>query len=1093
MKKLTCLGLILALFGYSATAAEKKKEEEKEKAPAPYDISLSGLEFRSIGPALTSGRIADFAVNPDNPSEYYVAVASGGVWKTINRGVTFDPIFDGEGSYSIGCVTMDPSNHNVIWVGTGENNNQRSVAYGDGVYKSVDGGKNWENVGLKNSEHVGMIAVDPRDSAIVYVAAYGPLWSAGGDRGLYKTSDGGKNWEAILTVSEHTGISEIHLDPRDADTMYAVAHQRRRHVFTLIDGGPESAIHKSTDGGKTWRKSARGLPEGHVGRIGLDISPANPDILYAIVEATGEKGGFYRSMDRGETWDRTSDYTSRGNYYQEIIADPVDPNRVYSMDTYGQVSEDGGKTWSNAGEKNKHVDDHALWIDPKNPDYLLNGNDGGVYESWDRGATWRFMVNLPVTQFYRVGIDNSEPFYFVYGGTQDNYTLGGPSRTTSPNGIANEDWFVTLGGDGFQPRVDPENPNIVYAQWQHGNLTRFDRQSGEELDIKPRAGKGEDAIIWNWDSPFIISPHSPTRLYFAGDRVFRSDDRGNSWRAVSDDLTRQLDRNALDVMGQTWPMDAVAKHSSTSVWGNIVALDESPVAENLLWAGTDDGLVHVSESGGENWTKLDRFPGIPAMTYVNDLLASRHARNTVYAAFNNHKRGDFKPYVMKSTDLGKSWTSISSTLPARGSVYSIVEDHEKPGLLFVGTEFGVFFTVDGGEYWKKLGSGLPTIAVRDIEIHRGENDLVLATFGRGFYILDDYSPLRELTPEFGNRDAHIFGVSDALMFNQYSRIGGDDKSFQGEAFYGARNPDMGAKIAFFFKEKVKTKKEIREEADKNKFEKKEKITYPSLEELRAEEVELPPLLLLTITDEGGSHVRTLRTDASDGIQRINWDLKFPNTTTADESRAGYKDDAESGISVVPGTYNVTLSKNINGEITQLAGPLSFDVHALNNQTLPGDRNALLAFQRKLSELAKARNAARGSVDEIEGKINHYRAALKALDQPHTALDADVRGLELALNDIKRKLFGDDTLDRLDRNQPPSISTRVNQAVFAGFGSTSDPTETQREVYTILAEEFDPVIAQLNGLMMTEVPSIERRLDEMGAPWTPGRPVEWRKD
>jgi photosystem II stability/assembly factor-like uncharacterized protein len=672
-----------------AALFSRDNEKGKTQDDLLADVTLSAFKLREIGPAVTSGRISDFAVNPCNPSEYYVATSSGGVWKTTNAGTTFSPVFDSQGSYSIGCVTMDPNNHHIVWVGTGENNNQRAVAYGDGVYKTVDGGMTWKNMGLKTSEHIGMITIDPRDSDVVYVAAYGPLWSSGGERGLYKTTDGGKTWEAVLTISENTGVSEVHLDLRNPDVIYAAAHQRRRHVFTLIDGGPESAVYKSEDGGKSWEKIVRGLPGGDLGRIGLAVSPANPDYIYAIVEAQDGRGGFYLSTDRGASWKRRSSYTSRGNYYQEIFCDPQDLDRVYSMDVYLQVTDDGGETWSALGERHKHVDNHAIWIDPHNTDYYLVGCDGGIYESFDRGKTWKYFPNLPVTQFYKVAVDNAEPFYFVYGGTQDNYSLGGPSRTVSSHGIVNADWFVTQGGDGFESQVDWKDPNIVYAQSQHGNLFRYDKKSGERMGIKPRERKGEKEYRWNWDAPLLVSPHSNTRLYFAANKVFRSDDRGNTWKVISDDLTRQIDRNKLEVMGRIWPMDAVAKNASTSQYGNIVALDESPVQEGLLYVGTDDGLIQVTEDGGANWRKIDKFPGVPEKTYVNDIVASQHEKDTVYAAFNNHKNGDFKPYILKSTDAGRSWISLASDLPERGSVYSLAEDHVKKDLLFAGTEFGL--------------------------------------------------------------------------------------------------------------------------------------------------------------------------------------------------------------------------------------------------------------------------------------------------------------------------------------------------------------------------------------------------------------------
>ncbi|HVR98859.1 MAG TPA: glycosyl hydrolase, partial [Thermoanaerobaculia bacterium] len=533
--KRTLLAIALLPFLLVGPAAAQKgdgkkadgKDKKSDKKELWSDSTFGGLKLREIGPAITSGRIVDVAVDPRDKNTWYVASAAGGVWKTTTAGVSFEPIFDDEGSYSIGCVTVDPNDSLVVWVGSGENNSQRSVGYGDGVYKSVDGGASWTNVGLKNSEHIGKILVDPRDSRTVYVAAQGPLWNPGGDRGLYKTTDGGKTWKAVLTISENTGVSDIAFDPRDPDVIYATAYQRRRHVWTLIDGGPESAIYKSRDAGATWEKLTNGLPKEDMGRIGIAVSPVNPEVIYAIIESVRGSGGFYRSRDGGGNWEKMSSYVSGSpQYYQEIIPDPEDVDRVYSMDVYVQVTENGGKDFENLGERYKHVDNHSLWIDPDNVRHLLVGCDGGLYESFDRGETWRFMPNLPVTQFYRVSVDNAVPFYNVYGGTQDNFSLGGPSRTPTRQGITNSDWFVTHGGDGFESQVDPEDPNTVYAQSQHGGLVRFDRRTGEEIDIQPQTGKGEPPLRFNWDSPLIVSPHSHTRLYMAANRVFRSDDRG---------------------------------------------------------------------------------------------------------------------------------------------------------------------------------------------------------------------------------------------------------------------------------------------------------------------------------------------------------------------------------------------------------------------------------------------------------------------------------------------------------------------------------------------------------------------------------------
>ncbi|MDB4059283.1 glycosyl hydrolase, partial [bacterium] len=706
-----------------------QKDKNKAQDNLLDKISLSGLSWRSIGPSLTSGRISDLAINPDKPFEYYVAVSSGGVWKTSNWGLDYTPVFDNESSYSIGCVTIDPNNTNIIWIGTGENNNQRSVAYGDGIYKSFDGGKSWKNMGLKNSEHIGNILVHPENSNVVFVSAYGPLWSKGGDRGIYKTEDGGNTWNKILYIDEHTGFNEIHMDPRNPDVLYAASHQRRRHVYTYVGGGPGSGLHKSTDGGVTWKEINKGLPVVEIGRIGMDISDANPEIIYAIVEAAERKGGFYKSTDRGENWVKQSSKVTSGNYYQEIFADPVDQDVVYTMDTWMAVTHDGGKTFKNVGEDFKHVDNHAMWINPNNNSHWLVGCDGGIYETFDNAKNWDFKENLPVTQFYKVAVDNAEPFYNIYGGTQDNFSMGGPSRVKTAHGITNQDWFITHGGDGFESQVDPDNPNIVYAQSQYGWLVRYDKLSGEEVGIKPIARKGELDYKWNWDAPLAVSKHKSGRLYFAANKVFRSDDYGNSWEVISDDLSRKIKRNELKVYGRVLSMDAVAKNGSTSPYGTIVSLSESPIDSDFIAVGTDDGLIQITKNGGQNWAKIDNIKGAPSLSYVNSIYLSKHDINVMYVAFNHHKYGDFKPYIFKSSDQGKSWESISNNLPERGSVYSIEEDHINKDLIFCGTEFGVFFSPNSGERWKELGNGLPTIAVRDIAIQERENDLVLGTFG----------------------------------------------------------------------------------------------------------------------------------------------------------------------------------------------------------------------------------------------------------------------------------------------------------------------------------------------------------------------------
>lgn len=872
MRFLLPLCIILFFSGLDSFAQRKKQSSPAAKHYLE-DVSLSGMKFRNIGPAITSGRISDFAINPNNPSQYYVATSAGGVWKTNNAGNTYEPLFDSQGSYSIGVVTMDPSNSSTIWVGTGENNNQRSVGFGDGVYKSSDAGASWQKMGLENSEHIGKIIVHPYNSDVVYVAAIGPLWSAGGDRGVYKTADGGETWENVLSIDEHTGINDLEIDPRNPEVLYASAFQRRRHVFTYISGGPRSAIYKSTDGGATWEKSQKGLPDVDLGRIDIEISPADPEIIYAIVEAAQGKGGFFKSTDRGASWKKQSGHTTSGNYYVEIFADPVDPDKVYSMDTWMHVTENGGKSFRVLGEDYKHVDNHVMWINPSNTDHLLVGCDGGIYETWDMGAHWDFKENLPVTQFYKVAVDNDAPFYNVYGGTQDNFSLGGPSRTTSQNGISNDQWFITHGGDGFESQVDPENPDIVYAQSQYGVLVRYDRKSGEEKGIQPKERKGENSYRWNWDAPLAVSAHKSGRIYFAANKVFRSDDRGNSWEVISEDLSRQINRNELEVMGRVWSVDAVAKNGGVSPYGAVVAFSESPLDENLLVVGTDDGLIQITEDGGESWRSVGSFAGVPTRTYVNAVLTSNYDANVIYAVFNNHKNGDFKPYAFVSKDKGASWVSITSNLPEKGSTYTIAEDHVDADLLFAGTEYGVFFSNNMGASWKQLKAGMPTIAIRDLAIQQRENDLVMASFGRGFFVLDDYSALRELSDDNVAAAGKLYPVRDALLFEKSTPYGLPAQAFQGDNFYMGDNLGSAAIFTFSIGEDLKKARDQRLEEEKERRESGGNNNYPSYDELKAEQMEADPYLLFTIVNSQGEVVRKLTTKPSKGINRINWDLR----------------------------------------------------------------------------------------------------------------------------------------------------------------------------------------------------------------------------
>lgn len=1088
-------GLLALMMIMPAVQAQRKKNNDKDADDPLAGVSLSTFKFRGVGPAITSGRLSDLAVNPDDHSEFYVAASAGGVWKTTNGGVTFEPIFDDQGSFSIGCLAMDPGNHSVIWVGTGENNNQRSVSYGDGLYKSIDGGRSWKMVGLEESEHIGMIAIDPRNTDVVYVAAYGPVWSAGGDRGIYKTTDGGESWERILHVSEHTGFNEVHMDPRNPDVLYATAHQRRRRQWTYLGGGPESGIYKSTDAGKTWKEINKGLPSVDMGRIGMAISPANPEIIYAVVEAQNRQGGFYRSTNRGASWEKRSSTSTSGNYYQELVADPVDENRVYIMNTYTLLTTDGGKTFTTRGERSKHIDNHCLWINPDNPSHMMEGSDGGLYESFDYGDTWRFFTNLPVTQFYKVSVDNEFPFYNIMGGTQDNYSLVGPSQTLSDHGIVSSDWIVTVTGDGFESVPDPEDPNIVYAQSQYGNLVRFDKKSGESVSIVPQPEKGEKAYNFNWDSPLLVSPHDHKTLYFAANKLFKSTDRGNSWQVISDDLDRNIDRNLWPVMDQLWPMDAVAKNASTSRYGAIVSLDESRVKEGLIYAGTDDGQISVTEDGGDNWFKINSFPGVPEYTYVYDLIASKHDENVVFAAFNNHKSGDFTPYVYKSEDKGRTWASISGDLP-EGAVYALEQDHVKKDILFAGTEYGAFVSLDGGNNWKQLKAGIPTINIRDMAIQERENDLVLASFGRGFYVLDNYAPMREITAKVIDSPGYLFEVKDPLLFNTWRPLGGlgsRQRGFQGEDFFSAPNPERGAVISYMVKEGVSSLEQERKKREAEAFKEKGDIPYPTLEEYKAEQEELPSYLIFTIKDDEGNFIRELRSPLRKGTAKITWDLKYPSDLSVRSSQAAATSDLpSSNVFVLPGSYSVSMSQNIKGQITELAGTVEFKVLELDNRSIPAmDREAMRDFKLKALKLDNALRAASSALSGMNEKTEFYKASTKAFSgQQAVDLMNEIRAMEKKLEEAQAALTGDPDYSTLDLDPVYSLRNRVRTAVYSVSGSSSDITGIAKENYEVAAEEFGPVYEQIKALVQ-EFEDFENKLDRMGAPTTPGRFPDWK--
>ncbi|MCB1606794.1 MAG: hypothetical protein KDI71_07450, partial [Xanthomonadales bacterium] len=980
-------GFLLLLLFATATLAADGKEPPKGGMSAD---TFAGLKLRGIGPAFMSGRIADVAIDPEDPSVWYVGVSSGGVWKTLNAGTTWQSVFDGQGSYSIGTVTLDPSNRHTVWVGTGENVGGRHVGFGDGVYRSRDGGSTWENLGLKRSEHIAKIIVHPEDSDVVWVAAQGPLWSPGGERGLFKTVDGGKSWKNVLSAGEWTGVTDVVIDPRDPDRLYAATWQHQRSVANFIGGGPESGVHRSTDGGESWERLKTGLPEGVMGKIGLAISPQQPDVVYAAIELERRSGGLFRSSDRGSSWEKRSDTVSGGtgpHYYQELYASPHAFDRIYLADVRIKISDDGGKTFREMEEKQKHSDNHSLAFRADDPDYLLVGSDGGLYESHDLAQTWRYIKNLPVTQFYKVAVDDDAPFYNVYGGTQDNSSQGGPSRTDTRNGIRNADWFTTLFGDGHQSATEPGNPNIVYAEWQEGNLARYDRSSGEIVYIQPQPEADDGPERYNWDAPIVVSAHDPKRLYFASQRVWRSDDRGDSWRAISADLSRAIERTQMPMMGRQQSWDSAWDMYAMSKFGSITSLAESPKDEDLLYAGTDDGLIQVSEDGGQTWRAIavGSLPGVPREAFVNDLRADLYDADTVYVALDNHKNGDFRPMLLRSDDRGRSWRSMVGDLPDRHLVWRLVQDHVMPELYFAATEFGLYFTVDAGKHWIQLKGDAPTISFRDVTIQRRENDLVAASFGRGFFILDDYSALRNLNAASLETEAALYPPRRAWWYIERRPLAGDGQAYNGHDYYVAPNPDFGALFTYYLKDDLRSRSEQRKQAEKPKIAEGENTPMPSWSAIEAERREQAPEVMVVVRDAEGAVVRRVPGPAKQGVHRVSWDLRYPAMEAIGTPPSWFTPEP-TGFLAMPGRYSATLEQKVDGVVSTLAGPVEVVVEQMRSGSLPARPLAETgAYIKRLNDLGRGISAANLKLPALALRVEQLGQAL-ARAQDRGAVD-----------------------------------------------------------------------------------------------------------
>src|SRR3990170_1546826 len=852
-----------------------------QQAPLSAEL-LRGLRFREIGPAVTGGRVHDIEAVPGNPAIVYVATASGGLWKSTNKGTTWTPIFDDQPVSTFGDVAIASSNPDVVWAGTGEQNNRQSTSWGNGVYRSTDGGKTWTHLGLEETRHIGRVLVHPTTPDIAYVAALGNLWKPSPERGVFKTTDGGRTWAKVLYVDALTGAVDLVMDSADPNTLYAATYQRLRRAWGFNGGGPGSGIHKSTDGGRTWRRFSGGLPSGDIGRIGLAIAATNPRVLNATVEHRGQ-GGTYRSTDGGETWRRVNNLNPRPMYYSEIFIDPRDENRVYVLGTQSSMSEDGGATFRELPtaptyDVGVHADHHALWIDPNNTEHFLLGGDGGLYQSWDRGATYDKIDNFASAQFYDIGLDMREP-YFVYGGLQDNHSWLGPSATRHWEGIFNDDWRQIGFGDGMYHQPDPTSHRYVYSNSNDGSFTRVDAETGDVLDITPAPPPGEPEYRWEWTSPTLVSRHDHSVVYAGGNRLFISRDRGGSWERT-DDLTRRIDRDTLRLMGVRGADITLSRHDGESSFGVISSIAESPLDRAILWVGTDDGIVQVSRDGGKTWSEVSgNIRGTPTGAFVSRVIASRSGPGAAYVTFDAHRDGDFAPYVFRTEDFGRTWTARMSGLPS-GSVNVIAEHHANPGLLFLGTEHALYLSNDAGGSWVRFMPNLPTTAYDDLEIHPRDNDLVLGTHGRSIWILDNVTPLVEWSSTVAVAPAHLFSIRSATIFQYWK-----DTSYRSQGAYGGENPPFGAILDYHLSRAAQ----------------------------RA---------TITVADASGRAVRRLEVSGSPGvIHRVTWDLRHePPPSFGGGGGGGGGGPAQAsqalprlaqpvavrGPFVSPGTYTVTL-------------------------------------------------------------------------------------------------------------------------------------------------------------------------------------------
>jgi photosystem II stability/assembly factor-like uncharacterized protein len=1049
-------------------------------AQADVGAAVTGLEYREIGPAVMGGRIADLAVVESKTQIFYVGTASGGLWKTTNHGTTWESVFDDQPTASIGDVTLAPSNPNIVWVGTGEPQNRQSSPWGNGVYKSTDAGRTWAHMGLEDTHHIGRIVVHPTDPNIVYVAAVGHLWGPNDERGVYRTRDGGATWEKVLFVDENTGTIDLAMDPGDANTVFAAMYQRRRTGWGFNGGGPGSGIYRTLDGGDTWQELKNGLPDGDMGRIGLDVYRRDGNLVYALIEADARapsqgfggggpgpaerKSGVYRSTDRGETWEKISDTNPRPMYYSQIRIDPNDPERIYVLGTQLAISEDGGRTFRNDGAEGIHVDHHALWIDPSDSDHLIIGNDGGVSASFDRARSWRMYDNLAIGQFYQVGVDMRDPYY-VCGGLQDNSSWCGPSRTLNNYGIKNSDWYDVWGGDGFFNVIDPTDYTIVYTESQGGNLARVDVTTGEGARIRPvpRPVEGEDedrSYRFNWNTPVVISAHDPATIYLGANVLLRSPDRGVSWQEISPDVTKQIDRAELAIMGVMGSEPMMSPNDGISTYGNITTIGESPLDPNLIYVGTDDGNIQMTQDGGATWTDLTpNLRGVPERTYVSRIVPSRFVQGRVYATLDGHRNDDFAPYVYVSEDHGGRWQAIAEGLPHSWSVNVIIEHPSNQNLLFLGNEIGVYFSIDRGATWSRLENNLPTVPVDDIVIHGRDNDLVVGTHGRSIWVMDDITPLERLTEELLTTAAHIFPVRTATMYS----LAGDWPFWHAD--YAAANPPVGARIRYYLREKVGGR-EAPAVAETTPAGAGPNVQGQGRQ--RPSRGAGDANAKIVIMDSSGAVIRELDGPGDQGIHEVTWDLRIEPPYAASGGRGGFG-GGPTAPRVLPGRYSVQLrvAGQTFSEIVEVRGDPRIQISGADLQVRQEALMSLYALSKSIREANQAVSRLSSRVAEIEELLEQHESARESLVEQAHQLSESIGDVRQELNQANR-------------------DARVASAIDA---STTRPTADQLWQIDRGWENVPGLVEQINEIINTRLPALYRACDEHGIRPDPGKAIE----